>query len=241
MIGKLKQIYKRQAFHPNWLGIFINPFYFARSRLNWSIKEFAPRLEGKLLDIGCGTKPYQEFFSKAETYSGLEIDSEKSRKSGIADFFYDGKKFPFPDTSFNALLCNQVLEHVFNPDDFLQEANRILQPKGRLLLTIPFVWDEHEQPYDYARYSSFGLKALLEKSGFDILEHRKLCADATVLFQLTNAYLFKISMHWPKYLRLFFTITVMAFVNLSGVVISKLLPKNPDLFLDHIVLAEKRL
>jgi SAM-dependent methyltransferase len=67
-----------------------------------------------------------------------------------------------------------VLEHVFNPDDFLNEVNRVLKPSGKLLLTVPFVWDEHEQPYDYARYSSFGLRSLLEKHGFSIVKHEKV-------------------------------------------------------------------
>src|SRR3546814_6951319 len=55
-----------------------------------------------------------------------------------------------------------------------------------LLLTVPFVWDEHEQPYDYARYSTFGLKSLLERNGFNVLTQKKLLADSSILFQLIN-------------------------------------------------------
>lgn len=240
MIKKLKAIYQRQTFYPNWLGIFVNPFYFARSRLNAAVVDLAPVLQGDLLDVGCGTKPYEKLFTNINSYTGLEIDSESSRKRGIADYFYEGQSFPFSDESYDALLCNQVLEHVFNPDVFLGEINRVLKPGGKLLLTVPFVWDEHEQPYDYARYSSFGLFALLEKSGFKVLQHKKLGADATILFQLTNAYLFKITLHRNKWARLFFTTTVMALVNILGIIAGKLLPKNPDLFLDHIILVEKK-
>lgn len=240
MLKKLNFIYQRQSFHPTWLGVFINPFYFARSHLDKTIRELAECQKGKLLDVGCGSKPYKNNFASIESYTGLEIDSERARKRDIADFYYDGNIFPFADKTFDILLCNQVLEHVFNPDIFLQEINRVLKPNGKLLLTIPFVWDEHEQPFDYARYSSFGLKFLLEKAGFEIMEHKKLGADATVLFQLTNAYLFKIISHWSKYSRFLFTITIMALVNLLGIVLGKILPGNPDLFLDHIVLAEKR-
>jgi SAM-dependent methyltransferase len=136
-------------------------------------------------------------------------------------------------------LCNQVLEHVFNPVQFLQEVNRVLKPGGKLLLTVPFVWDEHEQPYDYARYSSFGLRAMLEKSGFLIQQHKKLGADATVLFQLANAYLFKVTQSWPKLAKLIFMTTVMAMINVLGMIAGRVLPGNPDLYLDHVVLAEK--
>ena len=111
----------------------------------------------------------------------------------MADYYYDGKTFPFKESEFDSVVTNQVLEHVFNPDEFLSEINRVLKINGKLLLTVPFVWDEHEQPYDYARYSSFGLKSLLEKNGFEILDLRKSVNDYSVLAQLFNAYIYKIT------------------------------------------------
>lgn len=238
MIKRLKAIYHRQMFFPGWLGIFVNPFYFARSGLRDAMTELAPMLSGRLLDVGCGSKPYRSLFA-VDAYVGLDIDSEVTRKSGIADQLYDGGRFPFSDAEFDSILCNQVLEHVFNPDEFLGEINRVLKTGGKLLLTVPFVWDEHEQPYDYARYSSFGLRALLEKQGFRIIRHKKLGANASILFQLANAYLYKITQDFPRPVKLLFTASVMAFINLVGLVAGKLLPDNPDLFLDHVVLAEK--
>lgn len=235
----LKNLYRLQGFYPSWIGLFVNPFYFARKGLREAIGVLSDQMTGRLLDVGCGSKPYQLLFPEVE-YIGLDIDSDIARKRGVADYFYDGSVFPFEAGSFESVLCNQVLEHVFNPDEFLLEINRVLKHGGRLLLTVPFVWDEHEQPFDYARYSTFGLRALLEKSGFKIIEHKKLGANATVLFQLGNAYLFKITQHWPKIPQLVFTVTIVASVNICGIIAEKLLPKNPDLFLDHVVLAEKQ-
>jgi len=233
-----KSYYFKEMYTPGWLGVFVNPFYFSRLGLYRAMTEFAPKLRGVLLDVGCGTKPYKQLFN-VSAYIGLEIDSVFSRQRDIADYFYDGKKFPFDDASFDSVLCNQVLEHVFNPDEFLEQLNRVLKPNGSLLLTVPFVWDEHEQPYDFARYSSFGLRALLEKHGFRIIEHRKTCADASVLFQLTNAFIFKIIQSFPKICKLLLTVSVMATINLCGIFFSRVLPVNADLFLDNIVLAEK--
>jgi len=240
MIQLIKAIYRRQMFFPDWLGIFVNPFYFARAGLRDAMTEFATRLSGRLLDVGCGSKPYRELFT-VETYVGLDIDSENSRNRGIADELYDGNEFPFPDSSFDSVLCNQVLEHVFNPDEFLGEIARVLKPGGKLLLTVPFVWDEHEQPYDYARYSSFGLRALLEKQGFKIVCYKKLGADPTIIFQLANAYLYKVSQNLPEFIKRLITVTVMASINLAGLLARRFLPGNPDLFLDHVVLVEKTL
>lgn len=238
MKTKVKAILQQQSFFPTWIGIFVNPFFFARSGLAKAIRRHAFELSGNLLDIGCGSKPYQSLFH-VEEYVGLDIDSENSRKRGIADYFYDGNTFPIESESFDSALCNQVLEHVFNPDSFLSEIHRVLKPDGKLLLTVPFVWDEHEQPFDYARYSSFGLKALLAKNGFRIIQHDKIGADVSTLFQLINAYLYKISVGWQIYIRFTFTVVVMGFINLLGLVAAKVLPENSDLFLDQLVIAEK--
>ena len=235
---KARVFYRRQTFFPGPLGVFVNPFYLARSALHQAMRDCAHALNGRLLDVGCGIKPYRSLFKVTE-YVGLDIDSPVARQRGVADVFYSGQGFPFEARSFDAVLCNQVLEHVFNPDEFLAEIERVLRPGGKLLLTVPFVWDEHEQPWDYARYSSFGLKALLEKRGFRIVSHRKLRADVSVLFQLANAYLYKLAQGWPRPANLLFTATVMAALTVLGLLGARLLPDNPDLYLDHVLLAEK--
>ena len=238
MITLIKSSIVKQAFFPNWLGIIINPFYFARLNLAKSISKYSLHLNGKLIDVGCGTKPYQALF-RVEKYTGLDIDDEQNRQLGIADYFYDGNSFPFPSDEFDSALCNQVLEHVFNPNEFLSEIFRIMKPGSKLLLTVPFVWDEHSQPFDYGRYTSFGLKHLLKQNGFKILKHEKLGSDITVIVQLVNAYLFKVSLNWNKYFRKLFTYSIMSLVNLIGLILKYILPQNNDLYLDHIVLAEK--
>lgn len=238
MMQGLKALYRRQMFLPGWSGIFVNPFYFARAGLRDAITKMAPQLNGRLLDVGCGTKPYRSLIT-VDAYIGLEVDSAASREREFADYFYDGDSFPFGDGSFDCILCNQVLEHVFSPNEFLGEIARVLIPGGKLVLTVPFVWDEHEQPNDCARYTSFGLHALLERNGLKVLQHEKLGADASILFQLANAYLFKVSQDMPRPIKLLMTVTLMAAINLLGLLARRLLPCNPDLFLDHAVLAEK--
>jgi SAM-dependent methyltransferase len=235
---KLRQIYVERQFNPQWLGIFINPFFLARRGLRRAIEARKGYLYGKMLDVGCGSKPYRALFA-VDDYVGLEIDTPQTRARGIADVWYDGKKFPFGDESFDSVLCNQVLEHIFTPDEFLREIHRVLKPGGHLLLTVPFVWDEHEQPYDYARYSSFGLRALLEKNNFVVREHEKILNDASVLFQLLIAYLYKIIGIRDVKFSLLLSVVLFAPISLAGWCAGVLLPKNNDLFLDQIILAER--
>lgn len=238
MISRLRRIVRTQQFNPGPLGPFVNPFFLARRALWVAMVELGVAARGRLLDVGCGTQPYRALFDVPE-YVGLEIDTPTSRARQLADAYYDGGRFPFTDGRFDTVLCNQVLEHVFNPDEFIREICRVLTPEGRLLLTVPFVWDEHEQPFDYARYSSFGLCSLLERNGFRIVQHQKLLADSSVLFQLTNAYLFKVLHPRGRLANLVVTAALMAPVSLLGLVLGKVLPKNRDLFLDQAVVAER--
>ena len=238
MMHAFKRYALAQQYNPGFAGLWVNPFYHARRGLYRAIAEMAARFDGRLLDVGCGRKPYQDLF-RANEYVGLEIDTPGNRAHKQADFFYDGKTFPFPDQCFDGVICNQVLEHIFTPDQFLHEVKRVLKPEGDLLLTVPFIWDEHEQPWDYARYSSFGLKSLLEKNGFQVIEQRKINADVRVLFQLVNAYLFKVLWTRHPVLNLLICAIAMAPFNILGALLYRLLPANPDLYLDQVVLARK--
>ncbi len=231
-----RQIIKEQ-FEPGILGIFVNPFYLTRKALLKNIKLLADEITGKTLDVGCGTKPYEKYFNSTE-YIGLEVENTINKEEKKVDVFYKGSKIPFSDKEFDSVITSQVLEHVFNPQQFLSEINRVMKPKSKLLLTVPFIWDEHEQPFDYGRYSSFGLKDLLEKNGFIIIKHIKSLNNIAAVFQMFNAYIYKISVK-HKLLRQLLTILIMAPANILAIIFSFLLPKNDDMFLDNVVLAEK--
>jgi SAM-dependent methyltransferase len=234
----IKHNLEKEEFNPGFIGIFTNPFYFARKGLFQNLKEMASPINGKTLDVGCGQKPYRELFESTE-YIGLELDSPENRINKKADYFYDGLLFPFKDEEFDSIITNQVLEHVFNPTEFLAEVNRVLKQQGTLLLTVPFVWDEHEQPFDYARYSSFGISDLLKKSGFEILEHKKSMSDIRIIFQLINDYIYKKTASKSYYINLLCSIFLMAPFNILGEFAAIILPANEDLYLDNIVLAKK--
>lgn len=217
----------------------VNPFCFARRGLLLGLGEFFPQLQGRVLDVGCGQKPYQSLVPALE-YVGVDIESEVTRRLRAADVFYDGRRLPFGDRSFDGVLCSQVLEHVFTPAEFLQEIHRVLRPGGVLLLATPFAWDEHEQPHDFARYSSFGLKALLERHGFEVTVQRKTCADFRAVVQLASGALYKVTRTRHRGLNLLVQLALIAPVNALGGLLALILPRNEDFYLDNIVLARRR-
>lgn len=238
MFKALKARWWREQYEPSWLSLLINPFYFARRGLLDELSPFFEQLTGDVLDVGCGNKPYRDRIG-ARSYVGLDIDSPFTRQVGQADLFYDGGTFPIADASFDAVLCSQVLEHVFNPEAFLGEIRRVLRPGGRLLLAVPFLWDEHEQPRDFGRYSSFGLRALLERSGFEVISQRKSVADGRAVVQLASAWLYKVVVTDNKWINLATQLALLAPMNIVGGAVGAVLPRNEDLYLDNIVFARR--
>jgi len=162
-----------------------HPYALARTALRDALARLAPLLPpGPLLDVGCGTMPYRALFAGAQPYEGLEIDQPRNRANPRVHHFYDGQTFPLASEGYAAILCSQVLEHSFAPDRLLAECQRVLRPGGALLLTIPFFWPEHEQPWDSQRFTRFGLKRRLEIAGFRLERIERLNPGLCALLQL---------------------------------------------------------
>jgi SAM-dependent methyltransferase len=229
---------RHQSFQPDIFSLFINPFFFIRYSYYKNIKGLIPELRGRLLDFGCGRKPFENLF-KVEKYIGVDLQNTgHDHKNSKVDVYYDGRHLPFEDESFDSLFCSEVLEHIFDPDTILPEIRRVLRPGANALITVPFTWIEHETPYDYARYSSFGIKYLLEKNGFTIVEHKKCGSFARVNFQHWALYFFELFKKWGKpgyILSLLFIVPI----NIIGSLLLIILPKNETLYFTNIILAVK--
>lgn len=197
-------------------------------------------MHGRLLDVGCGKKPYKRLFSNVSEYIGIDIENPGHDHSNEdIDVFYDGKVFPFTDNSFDSVLTNQVFEHVFNPAEFITEIYRVLKPGGQLLLTVPFMWDEHEQPYDFGRYSSFGIKHVLTNNNFEVLTYYKSCTGISAVFQLFILNLYKKFYSRYRIANVIFTMMLISPFTILGKCLSLFSKKNSDMFLDNVVLARK--
>ena len=163
-----ENILTENFFRPKWYSVFINPYFINRNSLYTTIRDFAKNTpsEAKILDVGCGIKPYRSLFV-SNSYTGIDIaggghvDDAKT-----VDAYYDGYTIPYSDASFDTLICTQVLEHADDPEILVKECARVLKTGGRAFFSMPFVYPEHEIPYDFRRFTRFEHQRLFEKNNF---------------------------------------------------------------------------
>jgi SAM-dependent methyltransferase len=127
-------------------------------------KAITDHAKGDVLDIGCGNKPYTEWFKGLTTsYTGCDIiQSDKM----LVDVICPATDIPLPAASKDTVFSTQVLEHVADHRKMISEAFRILKPGGKLILSCPMYWEHHEEPYDYFRFTKYGLEYLMSETGF---------------------------------------------------------------------------
>ena len=177
---------KELFFGSHFLSLFGHPYAINRTGLKQSIKGLADLTKpGPTIDIGCGIMPYRKLFKQHVPYEGIEIETRHKDHNKLATHFYDGHTLPLADNSYNSVLCFQVLEHCSDPELMLQECHRVLNEGGTLLLTMPLIWPEHEQPWDFQRFTYYGIARHLEKSGFKIERIEKVNPGLACIIQIS--------------------------------------------------------
>src|SRR3954471_567260 len=120
---------------------------------------------GRLLDVGCGEKPYAPLFRDlVDEHVGVD-HPESIHPLRAVDVLATAYDIPLEDASFDTVLMTEVLEHLEEPARAIAEARRLLRTGGKLILSTPFMWPLHEEPRDFFRYSPHGLRHLLQ--GFE--------------------------------------------------------------------------
>jgi SAM-dependent methyltransferase len=115
----------------------------------------------RVLDVGCGRKPYESLFSPfAASYVGVDtVENPRAELRGSIE------ELPVEDGSFDVVLCNQVLEHCDNPMQAVSELRRVTAPAGRVLVSTHGVMAYHPSPTDYWRWTHAGLEKLFRENG----------------------------------------------------------------------------
>lgn len=138
-----------------------------------------------VLDLGAGNAPYRELFSHTD-YQTNDWSQSEHLGAEEADIIGSADALPVGDATFDLVLCTQLLEHTPEPAATLVECFRVLAPGGRIALTVPLLWELHELPHDYFRYTERGLAHLLSKAGFAELDIRRRSDGFSAIGQLMH-------------------------------------------------------
>ena len=165
--------------HPRWYS----PRYQTRTRLRQELQRIIDNdLAGgeKILDFGCGDKPYEPLFkSRFEQYLGADLPGNPD-----AEITIDPQgQLQIEDESVDAVLSVQVLEHVENPPAYLAQARRVLKPDGSLILSTHGTWPYHPDPSDFWRWTIEGLNLEISRAGFEVLSCKGILGRAATGLQ----------------------------------------------------------
>ncbi len=120
-------------------------------------------LSGKVLDLGGDKRSeYSKLFTGIFEITTVDIN-QKAMPDIVSDL---EKPLPIPDASYNAALLINVLEHIYEFKQLINEAARVLTPKGKIVIIVPYMFPYHPSPSDYHRFSKAALEKLVSGAGF---------------------------------------------------------------------------
>lgn len=181
-----------KAMLKNWLkhkfGLYSGSNDFLVGTQNLAVRNewLKPTLQkipagSRILDAGAGELKYKPLCSHLD-YVSQDFAQYNGQGDGIGlqtgswdqtrlDIVSDITNIPEPDSSFDAVMCIEVLEHVPAPLDALRELTRLLKPGGYLVVTAPFGSLTHYAPYFYQTgYSRYFYEYWLERFGLEIID-----------------------------------------------------------------------
>ncbi len=164
--------------------------YIVCSDLSKAIARYANDVTGRVLDYGCGKKPYAPLFSHATEYIGADFPDNPH-----ADVHLDpaGR---LPDLGgFDVVISTQVLEHVPEVSVYLAECYRVLEDrKGKLILTTHGIWEYHPAPRDLYRWTHEGLVHVIEAFGFETDAIEPVTTGSRAILQIATCRIHQ--RHW---------------------------------------------
>ena len=201
---------------------FLNPLclpgtvdiFTPRRAILTALQDHLSHFQGKVLDIGCGNKPYRPLLfsppSRVENYVGLDV------RNGIyqqPDVEWNGRTMPFDDNSFDCALATEVFEHCPDPELVMKEAVRVLKPGGFLFFTVPFIWVLHEIPHDEYRYTPFSLERHLRNAGFGQIQLKALGGMDASLAQVLGLWIgYRPIAYWKRWILSRLVVPVVRFL-----------------------------
>lgn len=148
------------------------------------------KLRESVLDYGSGDSPLKDYlltiFKKYVAADYLATNAKHNSRPTVV--IMENQRTDLPDSSFDCIILTEVLEHIAEPELALKEIRRLLKENGVIIGSIPFFQNEHEEPYDFYRYTYYGLEYLFKKNGFKVIEIDYIGDMLGVLIVLNQKY-----------------------------------------------------
>jgi SAM-dependent methyltransferase len=142
---------------------------------------------GLCLDIGSGNDDVEHALgNSAVSIIKLDYPTTSVRYGNRPDIYADVQQLPLAAEIADAVIFFEVIEHVPEDETALREIARTLKDSALLFISAPFLYPLHDQPFDFRRYTSHGMRQLLEKQGFELVELRQHGNSITTVLQLLN-------------------------------------------------------
>ena len=231
------QFLKNTPFHPQWLA------YLKKEQ---NFKEIGKKARGLILDIGCGDKTLRSYISPQASYRGLDYYSTgKKTQHVMPDIWGDAQKLPVADRSIDSVILVNVLDDLPDPDQCVKEISRILKPHGVFVLQAPFLYPLHDSPFDFHRWTLQGLRNLVTKYGFTILEEKSFGQPTETAAFLTNIAFSKAALNMlgrnnPLAFPLILSLAVLVpIINITGWAFVRISPEEPMMPMSHRLVCSK--
>jgi len=184
----------RHAINKEFAGTDKNWYFSATTASLYSglLPIIRQNAKGAILDAGAGDLQYKSLLQRyGSSYESFDIERRQESIDHLGDV-QDMRGIP--SALYDTVFCNQVLEHVPEPQKAIAEFFRILKPGGKLILAVPHLSRLHEEPHDYYRYTQYSVAFMLERARFHSIETTKAGGLFCFLFhQLSTLYL---SLFW---------------------------------------------
>lgn len=184
---------------PKQIRFYISPYFISKFYLLKDIELMVKKYQfkGSILDFGCGQKPYQYLFKKADKYLGIDFKDysiNKDFKGKKPDLYFKNDYLKtltlnLSDESFDHAVSFQVFEHHRDPYKMISEIARITKRGGYIMISAPFLAGMHEEPNDYQRFTKYGLIELFKRNNCRIVEIREQGSLFSTISMLLNEHL----------------------------------------------------
>ncbi|MEI7037528.1 class I SAM-dependent methyltransferase [Fulvimonas yonginensis] len=158
----LARLVRSTPLHPQWL--------LGRRQVPFSLRS----AKGRILDVGAADRWIASHLGNDVDYVALDYPATGNQfYAARPDIFADACALPVTDAAVDGVVCLEVIEHVPDPGLAVREIARVLRPGGSAWISMPFLYPVHNEPFDFQRYTRYGLRRDAERAGLQVVELRR--------------------------------------------------------------------